>query len=308
MKYHVKYWAIFALCSLAPAQSSSTTSINGETPVTVVSADHNQTLLTQSINGRQVPMQQTETHVLSKTESGSVTETMVRHYDLDGHLTSTTKTVTEVQNRPGGSTSTSTTYATDINGTLSETERKTVDTETHGETTNTQTVIDRPSINGGLQPVEKRSAVTESKPDTSHQDETVYRPNGNGGFDVAERKMVDTTHTNNETTETTALYQPVADVSKLQLERQQVKKTVKQPDGSEREVVDYYLPSTPGDVRSPDAPPQLWEQDTIQRKPGPDNSVVQTVVARRTDPNHPNQLGPAQTLSQTVCKGDCSGQ
>jgi len=304
----VKYYAIFALCSFALAQSTTTSSATGETAVAVVSSDHSQTLVTQSINGRQVPMQQTETHVLRKTENGSVTETIVRRYDPNGQLTSTEKVVTEVENRPGGSTTTSTTYRSDINGNLSEAERKTVDSETHGQTTDVNTVVERPSINGGLEPMQKSAAVIESKPDSSHEDETVYRPDGNGGFSVAERKISDTTRKNNETTQTTALYQPIANASQLQLSRQQVTRTVKQPDGSEQQVVDYYQPSIPGVVRDPNAAPQLWEQDTIQRKPGPDNTVVQTVVARRTDPNHPNQLGAPEQVSKTVCQGNCSGQ
>lgn len=308
MKYHVKYSAILALSSLALAQSTTTSSTEGVTPVTVVSSDHTQTLLTQSINGRQVPMKQTETHLLSKTATGSVTETLVRRYDQNGQLSSTQKIVTEVENRPGGSTTTSTTYDTDINGNFSQTERKTVDTEMRGQTTDVNTVIERPSINGGLQTAQKTAAVIENKPDASHEDETVYRPDGNGGFSVAERRISDTTHKNNETTQTTALYQPIAESSKLQLSRQQVTRTVQQADGSEQQVVEFYLPSIPGVVRDPNAPPQLWEQQTIQRKPGPDNTVEQTVVARRTDPNHPNQLGAPEQISKTVCQGDCSGQ
>ena len=304
----MKYYAIFALCSLALAQSSTSSSTEGVTPVTVVSSDHAQTLVTQSINGRQVPMQQTETHLLSKTATGSVTETIVKRYDPNGQLTSTEKIVTEVENRPGGSTTKSTTYNTDVNGNFSETERKTVDSETHGQTTNVNTVVERPSINGELQTVEKRAAVTEGKPGSSHEDETVYRPNGNGGFSVAQRQISDTSSKNNETTQTTALYQQNADASQLQLERQQVTRTVKQPDGSEQQVVDYYLPSIPGEVRAAGAPPQLWEQDTIQRKPGPDKTVEQTVVARRTDPDHPNKLGAPEQVSKTVCQGNCSGQ
>src|SRR5215472_154144 len=113
----------------------------------MVSTDHTQTVLTRSINGRQIPLEQTESRVLSQSANGSVTERIVRRYDRNGQLTSTERTVTELQNRPGGSTAKSTTYTTDLNGVLRETERKTVDTEKQGDTARTETVVERPVIN-----------------------------------------------------------------------------------------------------------------------------------------------------------------
>lgn len=309
----MKYYSVVLSCGLALAQSSTSTYIpglNGNQQVasTVVANDDQHTELYRSINGQNVPLQQSETHVLRKDANGSVTETIVRRFNQNGQLVSTEKTVTELSSHPGGSSLKATTYATDLSGNQRETERKTVETQTSGATTNTQTVIERPSVDGGLQPVEKRAAVTETNGNSSHQDETVYRPDGNGGFNVAERKVDDTTRSGDKTTEKTALYQPIAEASTLQLSRQQVTTTTAHPDGSETKQVDYYLPSVPGMVRPSDASPQLWEQDTIQRKAATDGSVVETVTARRTDPNNPSQLGSPQRLSETICRGNCSGQ
>lgn len=304
----MKYCVLAFACAAAFAQSSTTNSVNGATATTVVSSDHTQTEMTQSIDGRQVPIEQSETRVLSKTANGSVTETVVRRYNRSGQLTSTERTVTDLETRPGGSTAKSTTYLTDLNGSVRETEHKTVDSETQGETTNTQTVVERPSIDGSFQAVEKRSALIENKSDSSHQDETVYRRNGTGGFDVAERKIADTARSGNKTTETTALYEPINNFSQLQLSRQQVSTTVAQPDGSETRQVDYYLPSLPGVARTGAGTQTLWEQDTVQRTKKADGAVVETVTARRADANRPNQLGPAETVSETVCRGNCSGK
>lgn len=304
----VRYYLAFVVSAAAFAQSSTSTSTSGETATTLVSSDHTQTLLARSINGREIPLEQTETRVLSKTANGSVTETIVHRYDRNGQLASTERTVTEVENRTGGSTLKSTTYATDLNGSLRETERKTVDTQTQGNTTNSETVIERPSINGGLQAVEKRSAVAETSGNSTHEDETVYRRSGTSDFAVAERRVGDTTRDGSKTTQSTALYQPIADASKLELARQQVTTTISNPDGSETRQVDHYLPSLPGTARSGDSTPKLWEQDTIQRKTSAGGVVTETVTARRTDPNHPTQLGAPQQLSETVCRGNCSGQ
>jgi hypothetical protein len=304
----VKHYLVLAACVTAFAQSTTNTFTSGETGATVVSSDHTQTELLQSINGREIPVQKTETRVLSKSDNGSVTETIVHLYDRNGLLTSTQKTVTEVENHPGGSTMKATTYATDVNGTLRETERKMVDTQTQGATTNTQTVIERPSINGGLQPVEKRSAVAEINGDTTHEDETVYRSNAGSDFTVAERKVADTRRNGTQTTQTTALYQPIADASKLELAKQLVTTTTSNPDGSETKQVDTYLAALPGTARSSDSTPKLWEQDTIHRTPRPDGTTLETVTAQRSDPSRPSQLGAAQQVSETVCRGNCSGQ
>jgi len=302
----VKYYSLLAVCAAALGQSTATTFTSGETPITTVSTDHTQTVLTRSINGGEIPLETTETRLLSKSEDGSVTEVIVRRYDRNGQLASTERTVTEVRNRPGGSTSKSITYATDINGVLRETERKTIDTEQQGGAARTETVIERPAIDGGFQAVEKRSAVIENRPDSTHQDETVYRRSGNGGFNVALRKIADTTRKGNTTTETTDLYEPIGEADRLQLSRQQVATTVAEPDGSETRQIDYYLPALPGAARTTGESQKLWEQDTIQRKKQADGGFVETVTARRADPNHPNQLGPAQQVSETVCRGNCS--
>ena len=312
MKYYVK-WSVMALaCGCALAQSTTstyTTDLNGRRveAATVVSTDGERTDITRNLNGREIPLEQTERHVLRKDASGSVTETIVRRYDRNGQLVSTEKIVAEEQNRPGGSTSHSTTYRTDLNGRMQEAERKTVETLTQGAVTNTQTVIERPTIGGGLQTVEKRTAATQKTDDTSHTDETVYRRDGNGAYQVAERTVADAKRSGNQTTETSAMYLPIANVSSLQLSRQQVTTTTTRPDGSETQEVNYYLPSLPGVVRSSESS-QLSEQDTIQRRKQPDGSVVETITARRADNNHPQQLGPPEQLSETICKGNCTAK
>ena len=64
--------------------------------------DGDRTELNQSINGRQVPLQTSETRVLSDGPQGRTTETVVRKYDATGQLASTERTVVETQKRPNG--------------------------------------------------------------------------------------------------------------------------------------------------------------------------------------------------------------
>jgi hypothetical protein len=50
---------------------------------------------------------------------------------------------------------------------------------------------------------------------------------------------------------------------------------------------------------------KLQEQQVIEQKPGANDTVTQTLSIRRPTISDPNTLGPAQQLSQTVCKGAC---
>ena len=61
--------------------------------------DGDRTELNQSINGRPVPLQASETRILSDGPQGRTAETVVRKYDATGKLASTERTVVETQKR-----------------------------------------------------------------------------------------------------------------------------------------------------------------------------------------------------------------
>ena len=300
----MKYYVFLLTTALAGAQSVSSTSIpdlNGGSirDGSVVSNDGSHTETTQSLNGRIVPLEQSDERVLSQSSTGRVTEKIIRKFDPEGHLVSTARVVTEEQKRPTGSLVNTTTFRTDINGAMVQDERKMVETNTHGSTTDTNTVIERPTANG-FQTVEKRAAVSETSNNTTHTDETVYRTSQNGGFFPAVRKVTETTQTNGKTVENTALYEPIADVGSLQLSRQTVSTTTTRPDGSSVAEVDSYGPSVPGNVRDPNAKQQLYERDVLERKPAAGGRVTETVTARRALISDPTQLGPPIKVSETV--------
>jgi hypothetical protein len=297
------------LGSLAAAQSTTNsyaTDINGNRVVasTVISNDGDHKEVTQSINGRRVPLEQTDEKVLRQDANGKVTEKIVRKYDGNGQLASTEKVVTEEQKHGNSSNVKTTTYRSDINGGMREAERKTEDNETQGAVTKTQIVTEKPTINGSFQAVEKRNAVTETAADKTHADETVYRLNPNGDYSAAVRNITDTTKTGNQTVTKAVEYEPLADASKMQLSRESVTTTTTQPDGSRLSQVDLYRASVPGLVRDPGSAPQLIEEQIIKRAPD-SSGVKQTVDVRRPTANDPNKLGPAQRISETVCTGKC---
>ncbi len=193
-------FAVTAGIAFAQNQSADTTVItdlNGhlETAASSVStstpAEQTQTKLTQSLNGRQVPLEQTEERVLRNDSSGKVTERIVRKYDPNGGLASTERVITEEQPKSGGgSTVHATTYRSDLNGRELETERRVTETRVAGASTTTETSIERPTINGAFGTTEKRTAVTSGDDANKTTNESVYRPSENGGLREAERRVI----------------------------------------------------------------------------------------------------------------------
>lgn len=300
-------------CFAASAQSVSTTyvpDVNGRVaPVeSTVSTNHTQTLVVQNLNGRAVPLRQVDERILRESGGTKVTERIIRRYDANGQLASTERELAEEQTRSNGSTLHVTTYRSDVNGRLAEVERQTIETEKQGSVEKTQSTIERPTLNGSFQAVQKSSSVTQTTAAGSQTDETTYQASQNGGFVVTARQVKETTQSGNQTTEKTALYQPFSETTQqMRLTEQTVSTTTKRPDGSESIAKTYYGSSWSGRVRDSESGPQLRAEDLIERKPGPGGSVVETLTARRVNPNDPNKLGPPQKISETICTGKCGG-
>jgi hypothetical protein len=307
----VKCCPIFVLAgSLAFAQSATTTyttDINGNrVDGSTFLSNAERTEVSRSINGRLVPLEETEERVLSEDANGKVTETVTRKYAPNGQLASTERVVTDTQKLDGGGSRVkATTFRSDVNGGMREAQRTTTETRKQGSTTYAETVVERPTLNDAFQAVEKRSEVTESTDGGSHGQETIYRPSGNGGFYEALRHVTEERKTGDQTTLHTAYYEPDATGS-LQLARQDVSTTTKQPDGSQVTEVNLYTKSVPGVVQNNGAPEQLQEQQIIQREKSPDGGVVETLSVRRPTIADPGRLGGLQKISETVCKGKCS--
>jgi aspartokinase-like uncharacterized kinase len=270
-----------------------------------VSAKGERTEKLQSINGRQIPLEQSEEKVLSESPGGRVVERIVRKYDRNGQLASTEKVKIEEQKLPnGGSSVKETTSRSDINGNFVEAERRTKETRVSGSTTTTEIAVSRPTLNGGFETAEKRTAVAEKSGDKEQTNEVIQRIGSDGRFHDAIREVSVKTQSGNQTQEQRAIYEP-GQTGQLELARQVVSTSTKRPDGTEVSEVNLYSRSADGHAQAQGAPTQIKEQQIIERTHAADGSVIETLSVRRPNGSDPNKLGDLRKLSETVCKGKC---
>ncbi|MCU1334786.1 MAG: hypothetical protein JWO19_367 [Bryobacterales bacterium] len=296
--------------ALASAQSATTTfmkDINGNRVEgqSFTSTDGERTERFQSINGRQVPLEQQVDRVVREDANGKVTERIVRKFNPNGQLASTERVLIEENKLPGGGSSVrATTYRNDVNGSFHEAERQTTETRVAGSTSTANTVIDRPTLNGSFETIEKRSEITEGSAANQRSTESVYRRDGTGGFQEALRYVKTASKVNDTTTESTANYEPGVN-GQLRLASQSESAITKQPDGTELIQTNLYSQTVVGRLQDNDAPMRIKEQQIVERRTKPDGSVVETFSVRRPSISDPNRLGELQKLSETVCRGKC---
>jgi hypothetical protein len=307
VKYFLLAIAGGVLAMAQSATSVSTVDINGhriETPV-ARSSDDTHTQVSRSLNGREVPLEQTDEHVVSESADRKVTERVIRKFDPTGQLQTTEKVLIQEQKRPdGSSTVQATTYRTDVNGHMQEAERSTTESRKQGDSTVAETVVARPTINGSFETTEKRSVTSQTSGDVTQENETVYRRTGNGDFYPALRDVKEQRRAGDKITENAAFYEP--DVTgQLALARQTTSTTVKSPDGSELTEVNLYARGADGTVQDNRAPQQIKEQQIISREKGPGGAIVETLSVRRPSLADPTHLGGVQKISETVCTGKC---
>lgn len=261
----------------------------------------------QSLNGHSVPAERVEERVVSDRGGVKVVERMVERYDPNGNrLPPEKQVITTTKHDDGSVNEQQAVWRADVNGNMALAEQ--IDTDTHksGATVTSEIAVERPSLNASLDVVEKRDVVrTEGAKGSYQQDETVWR-NGQSGFYEAVRRVTDHHDDANGSSENTAEYE-VGSTGALVLHSQVVSNTVKASDGSETTSTNYLDRSSPGTVISADDPGlKLRSQEIVERVPGPGGSVREMVSVRRPSISDPNHLEPAQRISETVCRGDCS--
>jgi hypothetical protein len=311
----VKYCFHTLLCAgLALAQSGGQSStallipdLNGNTVESAIytanDGDHKE--ITQSINGRAVPLVQSDIHVLSEGPNGRTTETITHKYDATGQVISTDRTVVEEKKIPNGSVIHATIYRSDLNGQMAESERRTIETQTQGTASTTDVTISRPGLNGSFDVAEKRNIVKDTQDKKVHETETVQVPAANGQLLETLREVRDQTTVDGTTTSTTTRYEPNLS-GKISFAGQQVATAKKAADGSVVTEVDLYAPNAYGIARTENASPQLKEQDvTVRREKN--GVVTETLTVARPTLQDPNRLAPPAPVSELVCKGKCDG-
>ena len=294
------------------AQSVATTTsvnINGNRvdDFSVATAPNGETTqLSESINGRLVPKEQSETRVLSESPNEKVTESIDRKYNQTGDLISTQRTITTERKTPGGGTSTNATvYASDVNGNMREFEHRLTETHPTGPgTTESEVTIARPSLDGGFQTVEQRKILKSENPKQSHEEQTVYQRSNNGDLVETRRTVADSQKSKDKTEEQVANY--AADyLGHMVLLTSEKSTTTVSKDGKQVVERSIYGPNALGVARTDQDGQKIREQDIVVRTPGPDGSVKETVSARRPILSDPTQLGPPIQISETVCTGKC---
>jgi len=292
------------------AQSDSvllTPDLNGRSVEAALytASDGDHTQLDQSINGRLVPLQKSDTHVLSESPSGRTTETVVRKYDATGALASTERTVTDEQKSPNGSVIHATIYRSDLNGNFQESERRLIESQTQGATTTSNVTISKPGLGGSLEVAEKRNIVTTVEANTTRETEVVQRLAQSGQFVDATRQVREETKAGNKMTTNTAIYEPDFD-GRMSLSRQQVETTTKAPDGSAVTERNTYAPAPYGIARDDRGGSKLLEQEVIVRHEK-NGGVTETTTVSRPTISDPNLPGPSTVVSDLVCTGKCLG-
>jgi hypothetical protein len=307
MKYCL-YALVAAAAGLAQSNTASyITDINGHRVEVTSSAsprDGEHTELSQSVNGRQVPLERTETHILSKDANRTVTETVVRKFDRTGQIISTERTVQDEQKHGDASSIRATIYRSDTNGSLHEDERRVIETQVQGPTTTSDVVISRAGTTGSFDAVEKRKVVTTGDANTTHENATVYRPSQSGQFVETQREAKDTQKVGNKTVENAASYE-VDYTGKMQLVRQTVSDTTKASDGSEVTQMSIYERASLGRPRDEQSGQKIDEQRIIERTKGPNGAVIETTTVRRPTLADPSHLGEPNKISETICTGKC---
>jgi hypothetical protein len=305
----VRTFIFFVATGLAVAQSAATTTttdINGNRIAAgqTVATDGIVTDLRQSINGREVPLEQVEQKVLSQSGNTTVTERIIRHYGANGVVVQTDRVVTEeTKTGEGESVVHSATYRSDISGNMAEAERKTVETRKQGDATVTDTAVEKKDLSGSFAVAEKRSATSEPTPTGKNESETVMLRDANGNLYEAQRLSTTETKTGNQVLRNTAIYEPNVD-GQLLLSRQEVRKATSNPDGSSSEEVEIFGRTSNGQAREPGAPPSLTEKRVIDRHLGPGGEIVETQKVQVPSMND-GRLDPARPVSETVCRGEC---
>jgi hypothetical protein len=271
-----------------------------------VATDGIVTDLRQSINGKEVPLEQIEQKVLSQSGNTTVTERIIRHYGSGGQVVQTDRVVTEeTKIGDAGSVVHSTTYRTDVSGNLNEAERKTVETRKNGATTVTDTAIEKKDLSGSFAVAEKRTSIAEPTSDGKQESESVMLRNVDGNLYEAQRSSTVEKTTGNQTVSNTAIYEPTVDNGNLALTRQQVSKSIANPDGTSSQVVEIFGRPSNGRAYAADALPTLTEKRTFDHQKAPGGAVIETQTVQLPDVNNPGRLEPARKVGETICRGEC---
>ncbi len=305
--------SVLSLVVTAAGQSRSVTTRPGVSSGTSYpmlqadSTDGERTLKAQSINGREVPIEERVERVIKDTPRERVVEVSIQRYSRTGQPNQRERIVTQETFGAGGSVTTNQNYyRSNGSGDLQEIERRQSQTRRTGtgrnERTETDTTVNRVDLNGAFRPAEKIKEITTGPEDSRQTTATLSRVDANHRFSEVQRTVTSVTRKGAETTTNAAVYRPGAKPT-FELMEQTVTTVTEDPNGARQTVVNHYGASPAGTLRSAEATPELVEQDIISQQIQPDGSVKEVTTLRQPTISDPNRLGPSRVISETVCRG-----
>ncbi|MBI5086449.1 MAG: hypothetical protein HZB13_17875 [Acidobacteria bacterium] len=256
----------------------------------------------RDVNGQRIPVEQVQEKVLRNEGGVRIVERTTKRFDPNGRPLPPEKTVVESTTRPDGSgTESVTTYRGDLNGNLQLSERAATQFRKSGDTITRETSVERTGISGSLEAVERRVVQETTTKTTSEKDETIYSRDSNGRFAETGRRIVKAATIDGKVREQVDEYES-ATTGRLQLARTSVATTAKTADGGERKEVDVYGPAAPGRAISTDGKLQLRERQYYTSRQSADGATVQVFAVQRPNLGPKADLGPVQTISETVSR------
>lgn len=253
------------------------------------------------VDGRKVPIagpqESRQRKVLEDGPGGKTVEETIERRDASGNKLPPERVVTvERKNADGTKVTETTVMQTDLNGRMVAKERTVQTTQEQGATTFVNTVVERPTVNGGFSTVEKLQAQTVKTEGKETTTRSTYVTDANGQFKEAVRELVEKVPDGKGTRETVQEFRN-AQTGKLELSGQRVTLELQNADGTKSSEVTIYGAVAQG--RTSDGKLKVREQQLITSKPGPGNTVVESISVRRPDLAD-SKMGSYQKVAEKV--------
>jgi hypothetical protein len=253
---------------------------------------------TYDYDGRRVPLpsaqESRKTLVREDTAGGRVLEELVQRRDASGNPLPAEKVRSITRQGADGAQVTETViYRADINGRMEPRERTIATTQ--GDTSTVQ--YERPNINGGFEIVEKAASRTAKEDGKTIVNTSIYRVGNDGRLVEAARQVTERKPEGTGTREVISEYQN-ASTGKMELSQQKVTVSLANPDGSSTSEITIYGQAAPG--RPMDGTLKIREQQLITAKPGPGNTIQETLSVRRPDLADPEKLGAYRKVAEKI--------
>ena len=253
------------------------------------------------VDGRRVllpsPEEKRQRKVVEDGPGGRVVEDTIERRDVNGNKLPPEKVrVVEKQAADGSKIVETTVMQSDLNGRLVATERSVVTTQKQGAQTFSSTVVERPTVNGTFAAVEKITSQTVADNGKEKTTRSTFVLDQNGSFAEAVRELVEKTPEGKGSREVVQEFRN-APTGKMEMTGQVVRVEIPGPDGSKTSEVSIYGAVAQG--RTADGKLKLREQQVVAVKPGPGNTLVESISVRRPDLSD-SKMGAYQKVGEKV--------